>query len=234
MKTASTTVAILATLCLASLALEAAAGCANYKLPVRMCFQCKLRPHDSSGNFNRPFGKDLYDWNTTACMGKMQQYAALNPCDTPRVAAIADPSTEFNQRRIAVFLYSVCEQCCDCVPIGAKPWQYEARKAAGTLISLKRGNCAAHYHYDMCSIWNDVTKVIPPWGTVDESAPAVCPEFRTWIFSPDAERWLRNPDADGLTDNMLRAMAELTDNAACRQKGVWKKCVRLERAQGRI
>lgn len=221
-------------LCLCALALQSDAQCTNFKIPRRMCLNCRMRPHDDNGNFNRDFNKDIYVWNTTACMNQLRRYAALNPCDTARTTMLQEPITAFKQQRIAVFLYSVCEQCCDCVPIGAKPWEYESRKEAGTLVEHGRGNCAAHYYYDICGIWRNVSRVIPPWGTEREGLTQVCPQFTNWINSPDANGWLQNPNADGLTPDMLRAMRQLTDNTQCDRRSVWRRCTRLERAQGRV
>lgn len=202
--------------------------CRTIRMPPSLCRACPMLPFTGGGNFER--GQyDMYDLTTPQCKGQINQYLKLNPCDKDTAKAVQN-----NHRSdIAYFLYSICEQCCDCIPIGAKKEQYANRKNNNRLLSIRRGNCAAHFHYDVCRIWSKYEHLT--WGEGKEVRRAeVCPQFRNWIFSDDASNWLQNPKAKGLTKDMRRAMWALLARTQCTNKRVWTDCTRLERAQNRV
>lgn len=214
---------------------NAALNCTDVKLPPKMCPKCHLRKHDSEGNFNRDYNKDIIDFETPECLEQLELYVRLNPCDDLRAKYLSEYKTNsFAWTRIAQFMYSVCEQCCDCVTVGSKPNEYTTRKEDATLYKLTRGNCPAHFHYDICKMFPNFTRFITPNQKVRKNKPRVCPEVAKWIESDDAKNWSRNPDADGLSDLLVNTFGRTIQNARCRNRRVWQDCVRLERAQGRV
>ncbi len=117
----------------------------------------------------------------------MQKYVEANPCDVKRVKAMADLAVNPNDDKargvVDYFLYSVCEQCCDCVPMGANSVlypQYLARHTAAnpTLYSATRGNCPAHAEYDICMVAPKVThftSIGDPADPAFDAWPEACP-----------------------------------------------------------
>lgn len=220
---------------------QAASGCRSVRLPPNMCTSCPLKPFSGSGP-NLDFGDDavnrfdIYNLSSAACQGAMRQYVEANPCDDKRARALKNIGKPFAQKVWIYFMYSVCETCCDCIPIGARPNQYNWRKRRGRLINVLRGNCAAHYFYDTCKIWPNAGRVVSTQDP-DSRTPWVspwCDDFRTWQFSPFAKGWLRNNRVNGTTYRMRRAMNMLMRSTACTNKRQWLDCLRMERAQGRV
>ena len=165
----------------------------------------------------------------------MQRYVDANPCDQTRKKALANIDKLSRYKVMIYFMYSVCETCCDCIPIGAREHQYEERKKSKPLINIKRGNCAAHFHYDTCKIWPKARQITSLKGRAYKYSDKAqwCPDFKTWQFSPYAKGWLRNDNVDGFTWKMRRAMNSLAAKTRCGQETQWKNCVKMERAQGR-
>jgi len=96
-------------------------NCKVVKLPPGLCSDCPLKAPASNGAF-----KDcaaIYDSTTSQCKATMNKYVQANPCDGVRASAMqkinAGNGGNFEKNAINYFLYSVCEQCCDCIPMGA-------------------------------------------------------------------------------------------------------------------
>lgn len=185
---------------------------------------------------------DIYQVNNTWCRTKLKQYVDNNPCDTKRATTIKNldsdkPWQAMNAyKQLIYFMYSVCETCCDCIPIGSREDSYAEQKANNTVVHVARGNCAAHMHYDTCRIWPNAGEFLWLKGTPSNTTTPWCPDFKWWQLESNFSRgWLRNNDVDGLTDNMKRGMNELMKRTLCgRNPGLWKDCVRMERAQFRV
>lgn len=216
---------------------QGGSSCTTVRIPWNMCTACKLKPFTGTGpnlNFGGVNRYDIYDLSTAQCQAQLRRYAEYNPCDSTRTAAIASLGNSSSPNLALIyFMYSVCETCCDCVPIGARIEEYEQRRAAGSLINIRRGNCAAHFHYDTCNVWPNTGQITGLRGKQFDLAPW-CPDFLDWINSPNSSRWPTNNNATGITFNMARAMRQLTNKARCKEESQWKNCVRMESAQGRL
>lgn len=214
-------------------------GCTSVVLPFKFCGECPLLPFDSEGNFEQG-GQQIYDINHPPCRKAIENYARLNPCDQVRQQQVNDwdGNRGRNQIRLGVFMYSVCETCCDCIPIGSSQDEYMERKQRrgfgnNALLDLDRGNCPAHAVYDICKVWPKIRTILRPGQSPDPSFPEICPYLFGWLRSPSSKSWLRNPDAqmNGRVRNFLR---QLNISARCRQKFTWMQCLDLESAQGRV
>ena len=128
------------------------------------------------------------------------------------------------------FVYTVCENACDCIPqIDASPTVPE--------ISIERGNCQAHAHYDVCRILPNI-KVIKPsyktWPDGSESWQEVCPLLSSWISTPDGKNYenvtntIVHPHVDTFLREYIDASQLLTDPA------VYRRCLVLETSQDRV
>lgn len=175
---------------------------------------------------------DIYTINQN-CRTKLQEYVDLNPCDTAHASAFQTMDNDLESyKAIVYFLYSICEFCCDCIPIGATVDSFKSRKLAGTLLSIKRGNCAAHFVADTCRIWPNVGEIRKRKRV--KGGDAWCGEFNTWRVSPFAENWGANDNVEGLTDRMVTAMTDLAKFAQCHKKRQWQDCARMEIAENKI
>lgn len=215
---------------------EKASPCTTVRIPWNLCPACKLKPFTGKGaflNFNGVNRYDIYDLSTPRCKNELRRYVRFNPCDTVRRNAVYSMNKKNSKLVLIYFMYSLCETCCDCVPIGAKLGQYAQRKAANTLINIARGNCAAHFIYDTCKIWPKAGQITGLYGK-QLNLPQHCPDFKNWIDSPASNGWLTNNNVGGLTPKMKRAMTQLTNTARCREETLWKNCVRMESAQRRV
>lgn len=212
-----------------------AANCTNVKIPPRLCIKCHLRPHDSRGNFFTEYTKDIIDIDTPECAEQIRKYIALNPCDTQRARHFAEYKTNrFAYERVAQFMYSVCEQCCDMVTVGAKPSEWLERKKANTLHTLTRGNGPAHLHYDICKMFPNLKRFTGPDWKVKETLPKICPLAADWMASDYSKWWSANADADGIPRQLVFRFGMMERLLGCTNRRVWQDCVRLERAQGRV
>lgn len=220
---------------------QAASGCRSVRVPPQMCTACPLKPFNGTGP-HLNFGADainrfdIYNLSSDACQNAMELYVRTNPCDDKRARAWANRGTLGSQQVWIYFMYSVCETCCDCIPIGAAVNQYNWRKRRNRLINVRRGNCAAHFFYDTCKIWPNAGRIVTTWDS-DKRTPWVspwCDNFRTWQFSPNAKGWLRNNNVNGTTYRMRRGMNMLMRASRCTNKRQWQDCVRMEKAQGRV
>lgn len=212
-------------------------SCTNIRIPRNMCTACKLKPFTVEGNkvdFHGQNRFDIYDLSTPGCQRHLRSYAAMNPCDEPRVRALNRLNNTFEQQAMVYFMYSVCETCCDCIPIGARVDQYDERKANGTLINIFRGNCAAHFRYDTCAIWPQASHITGPFGKIFDDRRGWCPDFLEWQASENSRGWIKNNNVDGVTNDMRRGMRQITRKARCAERTQWSNCIGMELAQGRV
>lgn len=217
--------------------------CSNVILPPDLCRQCRLREFLSDGQFADC--ANIYDLNYK-CREELKKYAKLNEkCDPIRAEQVKDFKNEDNRNGLDYFVYSVCEQCCDCVPIRAAVEQFVKRRDKGTLLNVNRGNCAAHAWYDICRIWPDIRSTEPydPLLHDEEHAeepesetnkpPKICPILFKWIKRPSNQKWVK---AGWLwLDRPLKTfLSDLVVSANCTFPRTWKKCTLLEGAQNRV
>lgn len=210
-------------------------ACKHVRLPPSLCTDCKLRMHDDMGVFPGDNQRDIYEIDD-ACRGALDQYANLNTCDVRYGTAIRMLDTlASSRRRVAYFLYSVCEACCDCVPFGARADEYDQRAAAGTLLTVRRGNCPAHFWWDTCRIWPEVRKITGKNGAaISDDLPNVCEPLKVWLDSADGKGWPKNPKVNGLSKPIRSVLSQMMKRGRCSEKQVWQNCANLETAQDRI
>lgn len=200
-----------------------------------MCSRCHLRPHDSEGNFDRDYNKDIIDFETPECEEQMQEYVRLNPCDTLRAKYFSEYKTKmFAYKRTAQFMYSICEHCCDMVTVGSLPSEYRERKENNTLHKFTRGNGPAHLHYDICKMYPNITRISRPTWAHREGLPPLCPLAADWLASNYSRGWALNPDAEGIPPRLQFSFKIMEKTIGCRNRRVWTDCVNLERSQGRV
>lgn len=207
--------------------------CRKVLLPPELCTSCKLLPYNKkNGKF-----KDcsaIYDIDNTKCRAQLNKYAWWNSkCDPIRLRQVQDYSKLENRQGLDFFLYSICEQCCDCMPIGAKETEYVMRIKQNNLFLYSRGNCAAHMLFDICKIWPKVKFVSVPGMQDQYQLPEICPVLRTFLNGKIGQGFIQKTNVKlsipiaGFIDRYMRA-------AQCGDKQLWKSCVRLERAQKKL
>lgn len=212
-----------------------AANCTNVRIPPLLCGSCHLRPQNPDGSYDSGVTKDIFDFDTPECMEQILEYVRLNPCDDKRSQYVAEFKTSsFAYARVAQFMYTVCEQCCDMIPIGSKLFEYESRMEAGTLHTKTRGNGVAHFYFDICKLFPKVTRFIrPQWKTI-ETLPKLCPMANAWMASNYSRGWTVNANADGIPAPFQTALGIMAKTLGCRNKRVWKDCIPEEQSIGRI
>lgn len=207
--------------------------CEKVVMPNWLCSACTLRPFRSNGHFEDC--ANIYDLDSSSCQNQLKQYARKNKdCDPVRYKQVQDFNNTANRMGLDYFVYSICEQCCDCVPFGAKRSQYKARLESNTLLNAARGNCPAHAFYDICKVWPKVRYVS---SISDSDNPkwmkTICPELTKWIKRPENVKWL--PQSDVVIappiKNFFRRFFRV---AKCGKRNIWKRCVDLEGAQKRL
>lgn len=208
--------------------------CEAIVLPPALCKFCKLRPRVASGNFNNC--ENIYDTSDPKCRTLLRRYANLNKCDFQRNQHVKDFSNKQNIIALDYFIYSVCEECCDCIPRGTKPGEYAKRKKAGTLMKVDRANCPAHARFDVCKVWPNIRHLRFPWQKVPaglNSWPKICPIIEKWKDSPDGQD-LYNKNEINQPASMTRFLTQYVKIAKCRDAVIWNECTALEKSQNRI
>lgn len=134
-----------------------APGCTDITLPYDMCKNCPLRDVDWNGDFKNC--RSIYDLDAPGCQGQLIQYVQMNQCDWRRAEQVdqwlnsGDPWVkEQAKEKLDYFVYSICEECCDCIPKAATDMDHSvAVQNEDNLFTHTRGNCAAHAFYDVSS-----------------------------------------------------------------------------------
>lgn len=207
-------------------------GCEVISIPPSLCQSCRLRPFAANGNFNDC--SNIYNLDTQTCRDSLVEYAALNPCDTVRNNLVQNLNSGANIKSLDYFVYSVCEECCDCVPMGASVGQYMTRLAAGTLYKSNRGNCPAHAYYDICKVWPQVRYVKKPGEVTPDlsSWPKMCPESKIWRDTPSGQNWYNKAEVS--VQPPFAQFLERFVESSCGGADVWNDCTKLEAAQNRL
>ncbi|PXF44466.1 hypothetical protein BWQ96_05794 [Gracilariopsis chorda] len=208
--------------------------CTGVRIPGEMCNQCKLKPHLPDGQFADC--ASIYDLDDPACRDQLRIYAQENKhCDPQRVAQVQDMGKYSNRLALDYFVYSVCEECCDCIPRGASANQYQQRLEQGTLGNAYRGNCPAHAHYDICRVFPNI-KYTMKAGVEDdthEDWPKICWHIGKWIFSRDGRNWLYKSNVN-MDWRIARFLENFWDDVGCWRQTIWTECTGLEGDQGRL
>lgn len=135
--------------------LQASWKCEKVVLPKYLCNACPLKPVKWNGNFFNC--KSIFNLSSNWCHNQLKEYVKLNPCDTKRASQVKTMLNGKNEwvkkqakEKIDYFIYSLCEQCCDCIPKSSKNINFwQAKQQENLLYSSSRGNCAAHAHFDV-------------------------------------------------------------------------------------
>lgn len=206
--------------------------CERVVLPTELCTKCKLKPFQANGAFTDCTA--IYDIDDGECREQLRQYAQLNgECDPVRARQVLDFQPQQNRFGLDYFLYAVCEQCCDCVPIGASVAQYEQRQMNDSLLNVRRGNCAAHAYFDLRNLWPEVRYVSAEGGDSLPTAPKILPFLDAWINSPAANDWIERSDVQ-IDPNIEAFLSLFVRAAVCSNRDVWESCTALEVAQNRV
>lgn len=132
-----------------------AAGCTDITLPHDLCVKCPLRDVAWNGDFQNC--RSIYNIHAPGCQGQLIDYVKMNQCDWRRAEQVdqwvnsPDPWVRDQAKeKLDYFVYAICEQCCDCIPISSTWMDHsEAVQDEQKLYTYTRGNCAAHAHYDV-------------------------------------------------------------------------------------
>lgn len=207
--------------------------CEKVIIPKNLCKKCTLNPFNNlNGNFLDC--RSIYDLENAGCRAEIRKYADLNKdCDPVRVEQVKAFSPT-DVMGLDYFIYSICEECCDCIPRGTDPTDYVNLKAQNRLFIPNRGNCPAHAWFDICKIWPKVRFVSREnWRDPKGDNPIICPVLTTWIRGPDATNWLQQ-DMVTQPQSVTKFLNRFLRVAKCKNRKGWEACARLEKAQDRI
>lgn len=213
-----------------------------YVVPKKMCAKCTFKKWDTeTGNFFNC--RSIFDITDPGCVKQLKKYAKANRCDKKRgtdIAILSQPShPDFNDavERTDYFIYSICETCCDCVPMRSKPNDYGQFKKSGILLKADRGNCPAHARADVCKVWPEVKAVVNKKKDKKKISPLVqpiCSGLRAWLADIKPKGgWFKEPEVE-MERDLHFFLNNLTNTIGCKNKNTWKNCVRLESNQNRL
>lgn len=208
--------------------------CEGIVLPKRMCARCNIGDYSlTTGIFNDC--TNMYRTMEPSCVNELQEYVRLNPCDDVRARQVANMDNPRNAEALDYFIYSVCEECCDCIPRGSREDQFLERRDQGVnaLTSVFRGNCPAHAHFDICRIWPEIRYITVEGGPTFPQYPKICPIISDWFFSPASEDWPNNDNTE-IARPIQRFLRQYNRFTRCRRRSTWESCTLLETAQRRI
>lgn len=197
-----------------------------------MCKACPLNTPQDDGQFKQC--NNIFNLDAPGCKAKLEEYVASNPCDTVRAQLVSEWSMQ-SKNRLDYFAYSLCEQCCDNVPKGAKLEEYSWRNNGDDmkLWSLTRGNGPAHFHYDICAIFPNFKSWILPWSGDNSGRPKLCPQLQSWLDSPASANWVQNANAE-MSQDITTAIGDSMWAMQCHNYEVWSRCLDLESKQKRV
>lgn len=214
--------------------------CEVYRIPPRLCQACKLKDdnYDSQGKFL--FCDSIYDLEDETCKAQLELYVKWNKCDKLRQRQMRN----FNENLVPLdyLVYSVCEECCDCVTPKSKENEFFTRRRDGTLFNIKgRANCGTHAAADVCLVWPKVKAVVTWFSQIPSQAevdalPNVCKVLRDWREARKGGQssGLTFKERENVPDAAVPFLRSFANVAKCASKDVWQSCVRLEGSQKRI
>lgn len=213
-------------------------SCRVYRVPPGMCGACTLNETNIGPTGKFANCSSIYNIVTDECRLQLELYAKWNKCDKLRNRLVAD--FENSIVPLDYFVYSVCEECCDCVTVGSKQNEFWRRRREGTLFQYQdRANCGTHAAADICTVWPNVRAVvnwykqIPSDEEVD-ALPDVCPILKSWRIQRQSPSLLSQEEREKVPEAALPFLRNYSNSARCHTKPVWQSCVRLEAKQSRI
>lgn len=144
-------------------------NCTPY-VPVDLCNNCPLNVRNIQDYKDAPDGGcrsgdfincgRMFEIDSEDCEASIRKMAEYTPCDTklPEFIKIYyedNPGPEYNYAKdragqlLDRYVYSLCEQCCDCIPCGSE------EADPNTPIEVERVNCPVHWKFDVCAIYPD-------------------------------------------------------------------------------
>lgn len=213
-------------------------SCRVYRVPPRMCKACTLNETNIGPTGKFANCSSIYNIATEGCRSQLELYAKWNQCDKLRNRQVR--SFEDNIVPLDYFVYSVCEECCDCVTVGAKQGQFWSRRRQGTLFQHQdRVNCGTHAAADICAVWPNVRAVVNWYSELPSEAeldalPNICPILKTWRVQRQSPSHLEQEERDHVPEAALPFLKNYTRVARCHNRPVWQSCIRLESKQSRI
>lgn len=210
---------------------EAAPSCTTLVVPQSLCRACPLRPALPDGNYASC--TDIYDLTAPACRPAIRAYAAANPCDTRRAFQV-DRWSAADRTSLDYFIYAMCEMCCDAAQFGSRVEQYEERRDSGRLWSAKRGNAAAHFFYDICTLYPSFQAFDLGEGECVDAPEgrSVCEDMREWVSGP-GKNWFGDNDVQ-IGPNIVDAIEDSMIAMSCSDQTIWSNCVTMEQLQNRV
>ncbi|PXF42361.1 hypothetical protein BWQ96_07881 [Gracilariopsis chorda] len=207
--------------------------CQKVVFPEGLCRACKLKPFNpNNGQFYDC--TSIYNLTDPQCQQELRLYARWQAhCDPVRLRQTADFSNPSNVRALDYFVYSVCEECCDCVPIGSKTAEYGWRAPTNNLLASKRGNCPAHAYFDICKVLPKIRFSKNINGQDHWDWPMICPLLTKWLFSKNSQNWLKKSYVY-MDWRINRFLVWFFWDNRCGNEVTWKNCVNLESAQKRV
>ncbi|PXF39989.1 hypothetical protein BWQ96_10304 [Gracilariopsis chorda] len=204
--------------------------CRQVRLPRELCSKCTLRLVKENGGFKDC--KSIYNLDAPGCKAKLQRYVDINPCDGKRASQVKawNPTSKM---QLDYFVYSVCEQCCDCIYKGATPGQFQRRKNENRLFHPERGNCPAHAVYDICKVLPNIRYMALGGAPFKEGWENTCKDLRMWLRSEASKNFSTNHNAK-MSGNIKKFLRSVNVANQCGSETVWTRCVRMERKQMHI
>lgn len=150
-------------------------------VPVDMCSHCPLDidniEFNEKGDPNNTSGCDPGDFincgrmfkiDSLECKGSLYKWAEDTPCDNVlpeqlKVYYEDNPGDTYNYEKdkagqiLDRYVYTVCEQCCDCIPCTNETDTLNPIIEDDQLpIDVYRHNCPLHWVFDVCGIYADI------------------------------------------------------------------------------
>eukprot|EP00180_Rhodochaete_pulchella_P003373 Plantae.Rhodophyta-Rhodochaete_pulchella.ctg5690.p1 GENE.Plantae.Rhodophyta-Rhodochaete_pulchella.ctg5690~~Plantae.Rhodophyta-Rhodochaete_pulchella.ctg5690.p1 ORF type:complete len:288 (+),score=9.18 Plantae.Rhodophyta-Rhodochaete_pulchella.ctg5690:319-1182(+) len=121
--------------------------------------RCMLKQPNSNGTLLD--ATSIFHIENMECVKSLRRYARFNATGRITVNSVKNAMGGDKQERLKIdyLLYSLCEECCDCIPQGSP------QTATGT-VSLARGICPAHAHFDVCRIHSKMKWIVKGKNTV--------------------------------------------------------------------
>lgn len=119
----------------------------------------------------------MFKIDSAECKSALYTWARDTECDAVLPSVLKtyyedNPGNGYNEEKdragqvLDRYVYSVCEQCCDCIPCSEETNTLDPKIADEDLvdfIDVYRHNCPLHWVYDVCGVYPDIkyTRELP-------------------------------------------------------------------------
>lgn len=206
-----------------------APACTHITLPPTLCASCSRARLSRDHQYKNC--RQVYNIHCRTCRNSLKFFIKLNPCDNIRRAQVEGWSA-FDKLSLDYFVYSICEQCCQCIVKGlnknnSKSITNEHTGEKQVLHNDIRGSCVAHAFYDICNIYPNVKYFTLPSGSRHTDWPPVCPLLYRWFQSSTSYNWI-NEDNVQIEEEMKQFLNNINVANQCKLKSVWGQCSSIE------